>query len=344
MEERLYSFNDLVPFYIRMTDPVRLLPHFERTAATKRVKTDVEGFFWLYYASLLLGCRQKDRAAEILADYRCGLHGLAGVARFPALAELAEEIGIADDRTLRSAAVYRHLEAAEKGRFFEKAVRAKRVAIVGNSQSEIGKGSGGEIDQHDVVIRFNNYAIDGFERDYGTRTDMWIRGFGFVEVMDRSADEAYSFSGISGDYHYHPFCSEGQCDILYRDLVKRRIPCGYFDPVGYRRMHRCFAGEPTTGLVTIYSCLRFGARCVDCYGFSFQEVKPSFSHYFFKNEDSSAYRGLRAVHDLSAEQVYLARLTRDIRWQARHLPRMIRKWVRPGNVWERFSPKLSFRD
>jgi hypothetical protein len=61
---------------------------------------------------------------------------------------------------------------------FEELVRSSRgrVAIVGNSPIELGKSRGEEIDSHEIVIRFNNFSTDAkYERDYGKKTDVWVR-------------------------------------------------------------------------------------------------------------------------------------------------------------------------
>lgn len=44
------------------------------------------------------------------------------------------------------------------------------IAIVGNSPILLNEEYGDEIDQHDVVIRFNNFVIDGYEKHTGKKT------------------------------------------------------------------------------------------------------------------------------------------------------------------------------
>lgn len=46
----------------------------------------------------------------------------------------------------------------------------KSIAVVGNGPCELGQCRGYEIDEHDYVIRFNNYKIDGYQEDYGSKT------------------------------------------------------------------------------------------------------------------------------------------------------------------------------
>ncbi len=58
--------------------------------------------------------------------------------------------------------------------------------VVGNSPKEIGTGNGPRIDSHKIVIRFNSYSVDyPFNKDYGNRTDIWIRMPRNVGLTDR---------------------------------------------------------------------------------------------------------------------------------------------------------------
>lgn len=46
------------------------------------------------------------------------------------------------------------------------------IAIVGNSPCALGAKKGQEIDSHDIVLRFNNFHIKGYEEDLGSKTTM----------------------------------------------------------------------------------------------------------------------------------------------------------------------------
>ncbi len=52
----------------------------------------------------------------------------------------------------------------------KKKVSNKSVIIIGNGASPRGKKLGAWIDSFDVVVRFNEFFIDGFEEDIGTKT------------------------------------------------------------------------------------------------------------------------------------------------------------------------------
>ncbi len=47
----------------------------------------------------------------------------------------------------------------------------KNVVIVGNSKELLQQEMGHVIDSHDIVIRLNNYKLDGYEKYTGTKTD-----------------------------------------------------------------------------------------------------------------------------------------------------------------------------
>jgi hypothetical protein len=48
------------------------------------------------------------------------------------------------------------------------------VAVVGNAPTLLGSGAGGWIDGHDIVVRFNDCKVRGFEDDVGARTDILV--------------------------------------------------------------------------------------------------------------------------------------------------------------------------
>ena len=80
------------------------------------------------------------------------------------------------------------LEEFERGREQLLAILgdpAVRVAVVGNSPVELGRGQGAVIDGHDVVLRFNDFDVrPPFDADYGRRTDIVCQTYPIGERMD----------------------------------------------------------------------------------------------------------------------------------------------------------------
>ncbi|MEI7780617.1 MAG: glycosyltransferase family 29 protein [Planctomycetota bacterium] len=63
---------------------------------------------------------------------------------------------------------------------------AGSVAIVGNAGYLTALDQGESIDRHDLVIRLNNYRTAGFERQVGTRCDIFLTNF-FTDIrFDRA--------------------------------------------------------------------------------------------------------------------------------------------------------------
>ena len=48
------------------------------------------------------------------------------------------------------------------------------TVIIGNGRSVLGLGAGPTVDRYDTVIRFNDYQIEGYERDIGSKVDVWV--------------------------------------------------------------------------------------------------------------------------------------------------------------------------
>ena len=53
----------------------------------------------------------------------------------------------------------------------------ENYCIVGNAPCEMGKGEGKKIDEYQNIFRFNNFKLEGFEMDYGSRTTHWVCNF-----------------------------------------------------------------------------------------------------------------------------------------------------------------------
>lgn len=52
-------------------------------------------------------------------------------------------------------------------------MKIDKVLLIGNGPSVTQYELGGEIDQFEVVVRFNNFVTEGFEAHVGSKTDVW---------------------------------------------------------------------------------------------------------------------------------------------------------------------------
>jgi hypothetical protein len=65
----------------------------------------------------------------------------------------------------------------------------KDFCLVGNSPIEIGKNNGKKIDSYECVIRFNTYSTRyQYVKDYGTKTDVWVRMVKNMGISEKNAD------------------------------------------------------------------------------------------------------------------------------------------------------------
>ena len=54
----------------------------------------------------------------------------------------------------------------------------QHVCIVGNSASIRGKGLGAKIDEFENVCRINDWGVNGYQKDVGTKITHWVSGVG----------------------------------------------------------------------------------------------------------------------------------------------------------------------
>ena len=69
------------------------------------------------------------------------------------------------------------------------------VLLIGNGPAALSKEIGQAIDNFDgLVVRFNNYKTEGYEKYVGTRTDIWVTCERNVEQMKNTHKERYFIS------------------------------------------------------------------------------------------------------------------------------------------------------
>lgn len=84
---------------------------------------------------------------------------------------------------------------------FLKFIENKSIMVVGNSPIELGKNKGKLIDSFDIVIRFNNFELKGFEKDYGSKASIWAITPAFENMKQkRFFDFDFVISADTSDY------------------------------------------------------------------------------------------------------------------------------------------------
>lgn len=255
---------------------------------------------WMVYCAVLLEHGDRATAERLLRSYLAQGLPADAIARCLPVARLARDLGLASDAALRSATAADALEQAQQHDAFARLVATGSVAVVGNGPGNLASGLGDEIDRHDVVIRFNNFP-DGYAADYGTRTDIWVRG-AHRDVRDRADVESFSLVLWEMDLFRNLLEAPAHSEILYRDTL---FSPGRITHIGTetkaRLRERSGLLLPTSGaqLLWLLHEVRGSLEGVDVYGFSTLDGNDDHGHYF------DALGDMTERHDVRREAEFL---------------------------------------
>lgn len=190
-----------------------------------------------------------------------------------------------------NAGLFAELKNHEKD--FEKLIMANKnsFCIVGNSADELGTDNGEKIDRHNLVIRFNNFSNDRkFLKDYGSKTDIWVRSSEGSDVINRdiSPFRLIMFSGGN-------FIHNNKSWKLIRKYAKTK-PVGFFPDHLWHELITELKAPPSAGLLALYSIHKLTGTipATSVYGFSkktstrahyFDEAKPGIRHNWAKEKE-----------------------------------------------------------
>lgn len=288
--------------YYNFAPQKQLTDKYKKAAFLKRI-TASQYEFWLLYISSLIETSENYKAVFTLWRYIRGMSDLEDLYRFLNICNFATKHGFNQLEIEKSARIFRKFEDTRKKQILYHLLKGKTVALVGNGPYEIGKKSGKEIDAHDIVIRMNNYVIEGFEEDYGKRTDIWIYGFGGKDIEDKSLDNEYLYVGMTGDYTHFPLFFYFQRERLYRDMFERKINIGTVEPSLFKELHNKYDLDPSTGLQIIYTFKQWNID-FDVYGFAFLDNKVNKDHYnihYYHNDDEELALKRASWHNYDKE-------------------------------------------
>ena len=246
---------------------------------------NINPMIWIIFMMVLLQHGKIDTAKTILRRY-VKYYQLKNLDLYLPVAALAHECGYDENRFEKEYFVYKKLEFNPNFSNFLTHVKNKKIAIVGNSSHNIGKNTGSEIDNHDIVIRFNNYP-SGYETDYGSKTNIWCRGIGSCQgdVKHRNID-CFDYIFWYFDIWHFPI-KFNTIDILYDDLMKYSNRIIYIpeDPSKYL-LDVYDVNFPTSGalMITLLMMNKIPIDEIDIYGFSFlDKLDSDGDHYYDSN-------------------------------------------------------------
>ncbi len=294
-------YEELMYKWKRETSSVDILKFFRQYSKGKKIGRDYPEDYWLIYLSVLSERNRIISFKKLLKQY-IGIYGTSKLSNYLHISRrLSKEICSTADQ---SRYVYKEILKTPIEKEIQKLMKGKTVAIVGNSDFEIGKGKGKEIDDHDVIIRFNYYQLSEFSKDYGSRTDIWVRNM--EDCLDERPFEKYDLIVYSADLLHFPIRDKVFSSIV--EALRNGCKVTSFESKSYLFLKDKGLMWPTSGasiIATIY--LAFGGLSnIDFYGFSFLEDNPPFCHYYENEETNRELRKtVQKCHDIAKESSVL---------------------------------------
>lgn len=237
-------------------------------------------------SALAVALRQGNRdAADRLTDPEALPTNI--LSRLLPLSDYLESRGIPSSWRSRNAevremaALYRHF-VEERNRMLDEFSDPRcRIAIVGNSGCETGRGRGREIDSHDRIVRFNYFSADSkFHADYGQRTDLHARtGKSDGDLFCRSVRIGRGLI-CEPNFLFVPHDWSRMIELVSAGVRLACFPEGFHADL-QRELHTA----PSTGLavIALVKSQRRDFSSVNCFGFAFTDQidgSASSTHYF----------------------------------------------------------------
>lgn len=170
------------------------------------------------------------------------------------------------------------------------------IIVVGNGSSVLDKENGKTIDSFNIVVRFNNYKIKGFESFTGIKTDYWFTTAVYADQVKENYKRIYTHSwqwDPEKDIHYIKFVNNGIFPIktTYQEIVEMM---NYVENTKY--------SDYSTGSIALWMLLKEHSH-IYITGFDWWEERDK-HHY-----GDSALIG--NIHKPTFEKIYIDKLISD---------------------------------
>ena len=252
---------------------------------------------WLVYIMCLLQRQEIGEALEVLKEYSF-CFGNKNIELYPPISHFAHKNSITNELIEKSALAYDAILNSSKNKVLEKMLKNKTIAVVGNGPSEIGKNKGVQIDNHDIVIRFNNFVTNGYENDYGSKTDIWCCNL--MNDIERR-DERFKMILLPESVNVR----ESTKYQVFHDAIDKNIDICCFDNDLTYKLTKEYPYNLNFGFRLIYGLAKILGSLdkVDFYGFNFlKENWDSFTyHYFAEDKDEVRKKEMETKHNLLDE-------------------------------------------
>lgn len=248
--------------------------------------------------NLLIG---NQRNAESLLKQYISKWGKKNIPNFLPVADLSNKLGYSNNMIRKSAEIFRAFELSRTENYFEKIIKNKKIAIVGNGPQEIGSANGTKIDSYDVVLRFNGYVpAANTINDYGEKCTVIARWLGVpfpntnFELLCQVEDIYFVRFGNKNIIDLYKYIKKGNriCYFHQKDVCKKDLNIN----------------TPTTGLQYLWWVKQINSNFSknDCYGFSFKDKtinERNPNDFYNLNKNNS-----REPHDFNKEKEIILRI------------------------------------
>jgi hypothetical protein len=180
-----------------------------------------------------------------------------------------------------------------------------RIAVIGNSPIELGRGRGPIIDGYDVVIRFNDFVVTPpFDADYGTKTDILFQTY---EITANSNLQIRQGDCLLVQRHaFHVFGPRDWTPVLQLAAAGQRL--GYLPREAYILAAERLEATPSAGFAVASYLRQFRGTIdrADFFGFSFvDQLSGNQKAHYFGDERPSF------IHNWGTEALEFEKLFSD---------------------------------
>jgi hypothetical protein len=159
----------------------------------------------------------------------------------------------------------------------------KSIAVVGNSPCEINLNRGRDIDNHDVIFRFNNFYQCGkkFSDDYGEKTSVWVHSAWDDVVFSKDLLDQVAYVLFINESKYIQWNALPTL-IKIVDYCPEKIVFASIDDL--RKINNLTKSiHLSTGIKLLY-LLMIKQIAFDIYGFKLVDQKEGSRRYYFTDK------------------------------------------------------------
>lgn len=198
-----------------------------------------------------------------------------------------------------------YLQYQEKYRAFIAQISPKtKIAVVGNAPSLKEKKLGEFIDSFDIVIRVNNYLVDGFEEFTGKKTSIWMSG-NTRRYEDENNLPKMDMQVIitPSSWYFRRHDHHGHISHLFEGNVKKNVPNALILPYNdmMKNEYMALMLNPSTGMRAILWALSMTNEPVNIFGFNFFQDTQNI--YYYGNQNVPTV--WKEQHDLDWERKFI---------------------------------------